>query len=45
MKRIARKTAFGAAAAVIALGIAALPAAANADTGWSWRVGVHSVSE
>ncbi|HEY1119776.1 MAG TPA: hypothetical protein VGE43_18830 [Acidimicrobiales bacterium] len=41
MKRIARKTAFGAAAAFIALGIVTLPAAAEADTGWPWRT-VHS---
>lgn len=44
MKRIVRKTAFGAAAAIVALGVVALPAAANADTGWSWRV-VHSDSK
>jgi hypothetical protein len=44
MKRIARKAAFGTAAAVIALGVVALPTAAEADTGWSWRI-VHSKSK
>ena len=40
MTRIVRKTAV--AAAVIAMvGIVGLPSAAEADTGWSWRI-VHS---
>ncbi|HWJ66930.1 MAG TPA: hypothetical protein VNT31_09655 [Nocardioides sp.] len=38
MKKIARRTAFAAAALIASLGIVALPTAAEADTGWGWRV-------
>ena len=38
MKRIARKAAVVTATAVMAIGIVTLPTAAEADTGWGWRV-------
>ena len=42
MKKLARKTAFGLAALITAAGIISLPAAAEADTGWGWRVVPHA---
>ncbi|MBM7517920.1 hypothetical protein [Nocardioides nitrophenolicus] len=42
MKKLARKTAFGLAALITAAGIVSLPAAAEADTGWGWRVFPHA---
>ncbi|WP_408897201.1 hypothetical protein ACJ5H2_20050 [Nocardioides sp. R1-1] len=38
MKKLARKSAFALAAVITTAGIVALPTAAEADTGWSWRV-------
>ncbi|WP_275669433.1 hypothetical protein [Nocardioides albidus] len=38
MKKLARTTAFGLAALITAAGIVSLPTAAEADTGWGWRV-------
>ena len=38
MKKITRRVAFAAAALIASLGVVALPTAAEADTGWGWRV-------
>lgn len=42
MKKLARKTAFGLAALITAAGIVSFPTAAEADTGWGWRVFHHA---
>ncbi|GAA4818350.1 hypothetical protein ACFQ0K_09780 [Nocardioides caeni] len=38
MKKLARRTAFGLAALITAAGVVSLPTAAEADTGWGWRI-------
>ncbi|TQK68919.1 MULTISPECIES: hypothetical protein [unclassified Nocardioides] len=42
MKKLARKTAFVLAALITTAGIVSLPASAEADTGWTWRVVPHA---
>lgn len=38
MKKIARKAAITFAVLVAAVGVVSMPTAAEADTGWGWRV-------
>ncbi|WP_257441628.1 hypothetical protein [Nocardioides daeguensis] len=42
MKKLARKTAYGLAALITATVIISIPTAAEADTGWGWRVFNHA---
>ncbi|MFD1250358.1 hypothetical protein ACFQ3F_21370 [Nocardioides ginsengisoli] len=41
MKKLARRTAFVIAAAVVSVGVVSVPTSAHADTGWGWRVVAH----